>query len=263
MQEPSAASSQSPVSPSGRAPAGSARGGVKLIAVLVIAVALFVLVIVHARGINGPWYWKWSWRQLDGGAVYPLFLLAGIPFFLGQYLYARRRWPPVPALLLLLMVSMLLAELGAMSAQNDEGLGHITRIVRSPVATSYYSDALAFHQLGQQMSLRARMTAFPDLMRVFYLHSRTKPPGPVLYYTAAIAWLGEEDAAFVGGMLLGVLALLSIPATYLLMRALGCQVDAAFNGASFMALCPALVLIFRRSIRPIPSSPARWWGCGG
>jgi hypothetical protein len=82
-------------------------------------------------------------------------------------------------------------------------------------------------------------------MPALSLHSKTKAPGPILYWTAVIELFGVgRAAAMAGGIGLGLLAALSIPATYLLIRALAGPADAAFAAASFMALCPGFVLFF-------------------
>ena len=77
------------------------------------------------------------------------------------------------------------------------------------------------------------------------LHLREKPPGPVLYWYVFLSLFDrEETSAMVGGIVLGVLATHSIPATYGLTRAILNQSGAAFCAASYVSLIPSIVLLF-------------------
>jgi hypothetical protein len=82
-------------------------------------------------------------------------------------------------------------------------------------------------------------------MPSFHLHSLNKPPLPILYYVLFTKVFGYDlDAALAAGIGVGILATLSVPATYVLIRTLAKRSDAAFHGASFIALSPSLVLFF-------------------
>lgn len=208
----------------------------KLLLVLLITGLFGALILVHAPGLNGPGYWQWPWRRLEATRLYPAMLAAALPFFLGQHLYQRRRrWPLALALV---MLSTFCLELVALGMQSDPfGLDRIASNVADPLITSYYTDAGSFTSLG------AWLSAFPELLPSFHLHSLNKPPGPILFYVAFIHAFGER-AAFVGGLVLGLLATGSVLATFGLVRVLGESESAGFHAASFMALTPSLVLFY-------------------
>jgi hypothetical protein len=67
----------------------------------------------------------------------------------------------------------------------------------------------------------------------------------VLYYFAMIALFGPNStASLVGGTIVGVLAALGVPLTFVLLRHLLGDTDSAFHGAGFFALSPGLVGFF-------------------
>ncbi|MCK4849983.1 MAG: hypothetical protein KAT11_01465, partial [Phycisphaerae bacterium] len=116
--------------------------------------------------------------------------------------------------------------------------------------------------------------SYPELMPKLPGHVQTKPPGIVLYNAGLIRLFGFNDparmprlpmrvqprlsrdallirqydlnhaAALISGLVVGILATLSIPATYLLLKVFGAGRDSAFCGAVAMTLCPAVVVLF-------------------
>ena len=117
----------------------------------------------------------------------------------------------------------------------------INTIVQNPDATSYYTDACGL----SLFPLRQWMLNHPALMSRLSLHSQTKPPGPIVYWIGWIELLGVgRQTALAGGIALGVIGVLSIPATYLFLRLLTGDCAAGFCGASFLAACPGFVLFF-------------------
>jgi hypothetical protein len=64
-----------------------------------------------------------------------------------------------------------------------------------------------------------------------------------------------DHAAVVGGMLVGLLSLLAIPACFALLRTVGLEREAAFHGASYLALCPGLIVVFPQFDPLTPRSP--------
>jgi hypothetical protein len=111
--------------------------------------------------------------------------------------------------------------------------------VEHPLITSYYTDALALSGFDGWLA------EYPRIMPMLHLHAQSKPPGPVVYYHAFIAAMSDSPrtSAF-AGVTLGVLATLSVPACYALIRVLGGDADAAVLGAAFFSLCPGFVLFF-------------------
>jgi hypothetical protein len=207
--------------------------------IALVTVVLFVLVYRHTPWMNGPWYWKWPWRRLDGIGLYFSMFLGFIPFLIAQVLNDKKKmslWLSLP----LIMVSMFCMEMisiGMQSASFD--FTRIIRIVENPVTTSYFTDALNVSSIKQFLS------SFHENLDSFNLHSRNKPPGFILYYVIVLLFFKEpHTAALVGGIFIGLLATLTIPATYFLTRVLTNDRKAAFNAASYISITPALILFF-------------------
>ena len=211
---------------------------------IVLAVAAFFAVAVHQHlfHVNSHYYYRWAWQWIPSGTVYPVMLPLGIPFFLAQALYAKR---PSAAWVSLLMVSSLgLIIGGAWAQQNPPGLSRIPDVVQSRWSTGYFAQAdLLLHQGIGPRELLAR---YPTLLgHDFYLHPRQKPPGLVLLEMGIIRLFGAGRlGATVSGLLIGVLASFTILATYLFIAFFTASRNAAFFGASYLALCPSLVLFF-------------------
>lgn len=209
----------------------------RLLSVALLTTGIALLLVGHADWLNGPEYWKWPWQKLDSSESLPLLLLAVLPFFGGQWFRVRTQVPVVLPLLLIMAASIAL-QIAALGLQSQPfALDRISRIVEHPTATSYYFDALEVDDLGEWLS------TYDDRMLTFHLHSMNKPPGPILYYLLMLELYGDF-AALMGGLLIGFIAVLAIPATYRLILVLGGSEDGAFLGASFLALSPGFVLFF-------------------
>ena len=215
--------------------------GTKLAVVLFSTLVLRALLTNHVDGLNGPDYWDWPWRTMDGYRLFPAMLAAATPFFLAQYLHRRRSIGSFTVPLLALMLSTLALQLTAVGIQKKPfGFERITQRVMHPITTSYYTDATSFTSLNDWLQ------SFPDSLMSYHTHSRNKPPGPILYYVFLQRIFGVTPrAAAAGGLLVAVLAALSIPACYTLIKlSTEGNREAAFFGASFLALCPGLLLFF-------------------
>jgi hypothetical protein len=81
-------------------------------------------------------------------------------------------------------------------------------------------------------------------MDTLMLHAAYKPPGLILYYIGLIRLFGGpgDAPALMGGLLIALMAMAGVAATYALIRYFGASDDDAFCGASFFALAPSLVL---------------------
>jgi hypothetical protein len=217
-----------------------ARTRIKLILLLGTAAVLGALVVRHTPGLNGPWYWQWHWQRIDGLRLYPAMLAVTVPFFLGQWLHARGR-RPVTAVGLVMLSTLGLELTAAGMHRKPFDLESIADAVQHPAATSYYTDAVDLSR--KHVPFRDWMSTHAERMPGFHGHTRFKPPGPLLYHMAFIELFGAtRTAALAAGLCLAVLATSSVAATYLLMLKLGGDRQAAFCGASYLALCPSLVL---------------------
>lgn len=209
------------------------------LAVAFITALCALLVAMHVEGVNGPWYWKWPWQDVGSPADRARLFLAFLPFLYAQLLLARNRLRPRAALLLM-MLSLLCLELVTTDLLSpDNAVARIVRIVRSPMLTSFCSDAQSVH------GIRNWLATYPDHLADYQMHSRNKPPGPMLYYVVLARLLTDpRAAALAGGLLVGLLATLCLPALYWLVHTLTGNRTAALHAASFMALSPGLVLVF-------------------
>ncbi len=214
---------------------------------LVVALTLVVtsLVFLHVKGMNGPGYFPWEWQRSGALPSFALIAAGLLPFWLGQYLYARnpkRVWLPLACV----AASTAALEVACAGLYNPPFDVHrISNVVTSPSATGYYTIASDLFRRSAARPLRDWLPAYPTLMASFPSHGQTKPPGPVLYYYALINLLGAgTTAALAGGMVVGLLAAAGVVCTFLLLNVVLENSTAAFHGASVFALCPGLVLFF-------------------
>jgi hypothetical protein len=211
----------------------------KLGLVLSLALLMSALLILHAPWVNGPSYWAWGYRRLSTLTVYGGMLMAAVPFFVGLWLEPRGHKWRIAALALMMFSSWELSIVSVAARRDPPSLSAIPPIVFNPQATSYFTDANTYKDL----SLEDLISQYQDLMPSMHLHSMIRPPGPLLYWRFFVQQFGyTEHAAILGALGLCALGTLSIPATYLLLKHLLNDINAAFCGAAFLALSPGFVL---------------------
>jgi hypothetical protein len=214
---------------------------VKMSIVLIGTVLLAVLLVVHAPFMNGPYYWKWPWRRIGGWRYFPGMLAAAVPLVGAIFVFDAGKARTVLAIVLVMlsMFAMEIVEIG-MTVQ-PFSLTKITYFVESPMSMSYYADAYR----SIDASVAELLQRYPAYMPEFYIHSQEKPPGPILFFRAIIQACGVSDGtATLAGLIIGALATLAIPATYLLIRTLTGDGKAAFLGCAMLSLSPGMVLMF-------------------
>ncbi len=210
----------------------------KLASILVLTAVMGALVLLHVEHINGPWYWLWAWRRLNAW-IYPAMLLAAAPFALAQYLWIRRAQR---AALACLFAATLLLMLTAIAFQPPTCLRRLTAIVENSINTSYFTDAVILHK-QQNISVADWLYQYPDIIPLLHLHSRYKPPGPILFYVALVSLLGSgAAAATAGGIIVALLASAAPLVVYKMCLIYDGEADGAFAAASYLALCPSLIL---------------------
>ena len=216
----------------------------KLALILLATAAVGALVVLHVTGINGSYYHRWPWRQLDAWRVYPPMLLIALPAIVAQWVVGAGRWRPALALPLL-VVSCFGLQLWAAGAQREPfDLRHVVAVLNEPLTTSYFGDARYLDEHGGG-SIRGWLAAHPGLMQFYNLHSRQKPPGQILYYWAWLQLFADpDDAALAGGIAVGLLASLGVCAVYGFARLVTSDPRAAFLAATWFALMPATTLFF-------------------
>ena len=189
----------------------------------------------HAPLINGPWYWQWPWRSL--GIARTLMVAASLLPAVAAILIYRSR--PVLAIALLTISSFTLRITFALVQDPHLHFDWLDAVVRSPSATSYYIDAAILNSASNWLSL------YPSVLHQLHLHTQSKPPGPVLWYSLWIRSMGVgRSSAIAAAIALGAIQSLVVPATAWMVRQVTRRSDAAFFAAVFITLCPASTLIF-------------------
>jgi len=219
------------------------RNGVRVAIVLAVAFFFAVAVYGHLLSVNSHYYYRLPWQWIASRRIYPVLISLAIPFFVGQIIYLWR-----PALLWAALAAVTLSTFGliiggAVVQSNPPGFYRISNEVKSRWTTGYFASAEKLVDKG--MSMREVLRRYPTLLQYFYLHPRTKPPGPILFEMAIIRAFGSgTTGAMVSGLLTALMASLSVVTTYLFIACVTQDRQAAFMGASYFALCPSLLFFF-------------------
>lgn len=218
--------------------------GALLLICAALATAAVVLLSNHVDGLNGPWYWRWPWRELAWSRVLGWLAPGGLLVVAAVALYRDTRLQTVLSLLLL-MLGMFLLQLAGFGVQsNPFSLEPVSSIVEHPMHTSYFADAIPLG-MGTEITLFDLLSGYPDFMPQFYMHAQNKPPGAVLFFALFIRLMGVSHAtSLVCGLVIGALATLSVPATFWMVRTITANTVAGMLGAAVVAMSPGLVLHF-------------------
>jgi hypothetical protein len=209
---------------------------IALAIVLAIGLAFVAGVYLKTPGLNGTWYWAWPYRDLGIARVLALLALPMVPFALALREIERGDatrgvvWP-----IALLMLASFGLQLCGMLCHPD-GIEHLRAIVMSPIATSYYTDALRIDDVGAWLANFHTATLAK--------HSATHPPGPILYYWFWLQIFDAPTAALVGGIALGALATLAIPVIHLFAGLWADDRRAPLIACAYYALVPATIVFF-------------------
>ena len=226
--------------------------------VVLLTLVMAALVIAHAKGVNGPWYWKWEWRRLPWW-TYAAMLPPLAAFALAQRLHARGRTRVGLAMLFLTTLTLQFAALVPQPA----GIKRLLLLVQSPKVTSYWMDASVL-AAQPDLGTLGMLAAFDEIVPLLHVHGRFKPPGPMLYYQFWMKVTGDLDAsAWAGGIFIALLAALAGPACFWLIDSYARDREAAFCGASFLALCPSINLFlpqFDQTYVPLACAILVLWG---
>jgi hypothetical protein len=196
--------------------------------------------LLHAPGLNGPFYWQWQWRELPLARTILVTLLCVLPALTGQVAFHFRRIG-VATTLVLTALTVVLLQLGLSGINTPVfDLTRIGAIVVDPGATTYFTDA------AKLVDHESVLASYPELLETqLMFHSRTKPPGPVVFYVALIRWLGLNwTTAFTGALFLALAAAAAVPASYFFFRSMGASDAGAVHGAAGVALCTGPIVFF-------------------
>lgn len=216
-------------------PRSALRGRAQAAFVLGIGLLFLAGVLLEVPYVNGPWYWRWPWRDL-GVLPTAFHLLPGLvplAWALRRMSLDGARVSPRQILTLLTAACLLHQIFGFVADPN--GYRMLRDIVASPGATSYYTDALP---IRSTLDFLAGFHATP-----LHLHSSTHPPGPILYYRFWIWVLGPEAGAYAGGTVLLVLAAAGVPAVHAFARLWTSDPIDRLYAAALYSLLPGLLLI--------------------
>lgn len=215
----------------------------KLFLCVLVCFAFVYAIESHLGVINGPPWWKWPWQRLSLSKMIICLSIAAIPFALGQWMVETKRWSYRQALRVVAVSLFLLQLLAVGQRENPVSLNIASRMVEHEAITSYYTDAARLHESNTGVS--KFLADYPQYPQRLTLHSKTKPPGPVLFYWMNIALFGAgQRAATVAALLNAILAGLGVYAVFFLIRAVSRGDEArGFHGASVFALLPGMVVI--------------------
>jgi methylthioxylose transferase len=230
-----------PVAPKPSGPEAPQGQGSKLeaAAILAVGIAFALGVLFEISPLNGSLRltgWQWPWRsdlELLRGVAFLLVPLGLIEFVLRK---ADKR-PLSPAWIYVAMLTVgnfLLQMLGMLAEPEDFGL--LQRIVQSPVATSYFTDAQRIEGVG------AWLRHFDSASLAF--HSSTHPPGPVLFYDAFLKLFGTASGALIGGCAVGLLGSLGVAVAYAFAGLWTSDRRTRLTAGALYALLPALSVFF-------------------
>lgn len=204
----------------------------RLAAVIAAALLGATAVALRLPYSNGPPYATWFQREVPAERWHP----AMAPFMLavlGALLWHRRRGA-ARGPLLLMMLAVACGKVASIAVVPDPpDVRYIAHLVAHPDTTSYHTDAMALRHQPHLLAI------YPQVLPFTNLHTKSKPPGPVLYYVAMAGLFGEgRAAALAGGIGLAVLAALALPAAWWLARRMGASRSAATHAAALLALAP-------------------------
>ena len=209
-----------------------------------IGIALAGCVVAHASWLNGSWYWRWPWRDrasLPAVRWYAPMLPAALPIVMAWFVTTRSKWRTLLAIALLMLGVFAMKLVSVAFVTSPASFAQLAAIVRSPDATSYYSDAAALQDVQVPLAIYPEIISLPSAN----LHTRSKPPGAVMYYLGFIHAYGFGDrSAIIAGIVLGALATLSIPATYWLAMRFAKDRSTALLCATLLAMCPGYLFHF-------------------
>ena len=207
--------------------------------VLAVGVAFFLGVAFAKSPLNGfsrLTGWEWPWRNDIELLRSIAFLL--VPFALIDFVLRKAEGrPPTHAWIYvgILTAGNFLMQAMALLAE-PEGFGLLQRIVQSPVATSYFTDA------ERIAGLAAWLRHFDQASLAF--HSSTHPPGPVLFYFVFLKLFGAPLGSLIGGCVVGALGSLGVAVAYAFAGLWTDDKRAKLTVCALYALLPALTLFF-------------------
>jgi hypothetical protein len=156
--------------------------------VLVLAVGGATALLIGTDavpGLRGSDTWRWQRRALDSFA--PLFVCVVIfAATVGVAFRIRKVWGVARvgarALLLAVAVTLVIAQMLALTAAEPGGLTNVARRVLDPSFTSYHTVARSVKDPAEFLR------RYHEIQRTFPVHGPSQPPGRVLFFHAINDW---------------------------------------------------------------------------
>ncbi len=221
--------------------------------VVAVGLAFAAGVLLKQKPLNGfpnLIHWMWPWRDLPVfktaiTLIAPLMMISLVLWRMERDENAGNQSGSSPlhvgpsqrtpwSLLCLLALSNFLLQVLSMIAE-PRGLRLVGDIVRSPLATSYYTDATTIQ------GVVAWLRTFHQAHLGF--HSSTHAPGPILFYYAFVKVFGSRGAA-IGGYAVGAIGSLGVLLIYKFAGLWSNDQKVRLTASAFYALVPALTLFF-------------------
>jgi hypothetical protein len=149
--------------------------------------------------INGPKAWRWVYRSADSlrseGTYLRLWLPilsgAGFVLYLTQLLRKVKSQPSRKRIVGMLLVGLIAgtAVLAGFACLNPLRLVQIPYAVNDRYITSYYSEAIKI------TNVQSFLSHYPELIPTFYVHAKTHPPGPILFFWGFNQFFGKAPGA--------------------------------------------------------------------
>jgi hypothetical protein len=225
-------------------PANRFPGVVRWRFIVVIAVGVFFLlaVLLHQFQVNNEHYFVWEWRRLPW-RIFWINLPLALPFFLAQRMVRGGARSHFFALSLLWLSSLLIMVGCAACEVDPPSIMRVGQIILNRYDTGFFTDARDLRLNG--ISAHRLLQYYPNILGQLTGHAFNKPPGVLLFHSGVISLMGAGmNGALASGILIGMLGALGSAAVYAFIRHFTGDRDAAFTGASFMALCPGPLIFF-------------------
>jgi hypothetical protein len=210
-----------------------------------VTIFLAVMFIAHAPGFNGvlpSLRWPWFDPRLPALRIYPWLALAAAPIVLAQALWRRA---PAAALGMVCIGIVAMQWTQMLVGVEAGSLRELVFLVHSRGATSYYTDAADL--VGQGRSIGYVLGHYAELLPNLHVHSREKPPGPLLFYMVLIRMFGSGAApAIISAAIISLVTALGAPAICGMANLLLDARDSenGFIAATLFSLVPAIYFHF-------------------
>ena len=195
------------------------------------ALVFAALVVAHARGLNGPDYWQWTWQRRTDIVIVAIFLfLAAGPAFIG---YASRK-------IVLIALSVIVLQFTANEiATPIRSLTRIDAVAHNQLTTGYFTVAESIVKANGIDWL----AQYDQLLRLAPQHVTTKPPGPVAFYVTLIRAAGAKHAPLVIAIAISLLSACGVIVTWWAVKTIAGE-EAGLIAATLLALSPSMTLFF-------------------